>query len=286
MREKTVSKARRQFSFESYKVKIGVRAESETILEEIENRIAETLPGGVKIIEPSEVGHILEVERKRAGEFKIYKDGEMVASGGKDGAAAGDETLHNFLNSQIRLTIAEYAVGKVFLHAGAVARNGKALIIPASSFAGKSSLVAALIKKGALYYSDEYAVLDEDGLVSPFPKTLSLRGIVSDYEQVERSPESLGGVAGKKPVPVGLVLICKYDRRIKNQRKFAPEILSSGQGTLEILAHAIPARFNPKFTLETLCKITSRAIIARCKRGEADEFAELLIDFLDSITES
>lgn len=267
-----------QYSFKSYGVKIGVRAKSKILLKEIEERVGEILPGGVDSIERSEAEHFIDLEKKSGGEFKIYKNGEMVACG----VAADEESFFNFINSQIRLTVAEMAVGKVFLHAGAVGWKGRAVIIPASSFAGKSSLVAALIKKGAVYYSDEYAVLDENGLVSPFPKTLSLRGITDDYKQVERAAESLGGVVGEAPIPVSLVLICKFDRRRKKQKKFAPEILSAGQGMLEILAHTIPIRHDPEFALKILNKITSRAIIARCQRGEAEDFAKLLIDFLDA----
>ena len=268
-----------QYSFKSYGVKLGVRAKSKILLKEIEERIGEILPGGVDSIERSEAEHFIDLEKKSGGEFKIYKNGEMVASGA---ATADEESFFNFINSQIRLTVAEMAVGRVFLHAGAVGWKGRAVIIPASSFAGKSSLVAALIKKGAVYYSDEYAVLDENGLVSPFPKMLSLRGITDDYKQVERAAESLGGVVGEAPIPVSLVLICKFDRRRKKQKKFAPEILSAGQGMLEILAHTIPIRHDPEFALKILYKITSRAIIARCQRGEAEDFAKLLIDFLDA----
>lgn len=277
--------SRRQFSFQSYGVKIGIRAESRTVLETIESRMGEILPFEIELIEASAAERILDVELKGDG-FVIYSEGELVidrSGAGGGSAAEKEEIFFNIINSRIRLTVAEYAVGKVFLHAGAVGWNGRAVIFPGSSFAGKSSLVAALIKRGALYYSDEYAVLDENGLVSPFPKTLSLRGIKNEYAQVERSAESLGGKTGVEPIPVGLVLVCQYDKDLKNGNSFAPEILSAGQGALEIMAHAIPVRFNPKFTVETLYKISSRAIIAKCRRGEAEDFSSLLIDFLNEL---
>lgn len=262
-----------QFSFENYGVKIGVRSDDDEKINEIENRIGEILPGVVRLIEPREAVHIFEVETQKNGSFKIYKNGENIAGGGA-------QAFFDSINSPIRLTVAEFAVGKVFLHAGVVGWKDKAVVIPASSFAGKTTLVAALIKKGALYYSDEYAVLDHDGSVSPFPKSLSVRGIVDDVTQIERTAQSLGGSTGEKAIPVGLVLICKYEKR-KSGEPFAPEILSAGQGMLEILAHAIPIRSSPKFTLDTLQKITSRATIAGCRRGEADAFADSLIGFLN-----
>lgn len=276
MKEKSATnEIRRRLSFESYGARIGIRSESENILRQIENRIAEILPGAIKFIDSREAEHFLDVERKGEFGFAIYKDGENVSN------AADERTFFDFIESQIRLAVAEFAVGRVFLHAGAVGWKGRGVIIPASSFAGKSALVAALIKKGALYYSDEYAVLDEDGRLHPFPKPLSLRGVVDDYRQVERTAQSLGGAVGETPIPVALALICAYKKGGAADEEFAPEILSAGRGMLEILAHTIPVRYNTKFALEILNKISTRAIIAKCKRGEADVFANLLIQFLD-----
>jgi uridine kinase len=41
------------------------------------------------------------------------------------------------------------------------------IAIPGRSFSGKTSLVTALVRAGAVYYSDEFAVIDRDGLVRP-----------------------------------------------------------------------------------------------------------------------
>ena len=68
--------------------------------------------------------------------------------------------------------------------------------LPGHSFSGKSTLVAALVRAGAVYYSDEFAVLDPDGFVHPYAKALSL--------DVARQVEELGGVAGDEPLPARL----------------------------------------------------------------------------------
>ena len=67
-------------------------------------------------------------------------------------------------------------------------------MLPAPSFGGKTTLVAALVRAGAIYYSDEFAVLDEQGFVHPYAKPLSIRG--ADNWQVNHSVASLGGVVG------------------------------------------------------------------------------------------
>ena len=166
----------------------------------------------------------------------------------------------------------------MFLHAGVVARNGRAIIIPASSFSGKTTLVAELIKKGALYYSDEYAVLDENGFVHPFPKMLLVRGIINEFTQVDCTIESFGGEVGVKPIPIGLVLITKYEKTSNPNI----EMLSRGQGIMEMLKHTIPIRYKPEFALEVLNRAVDRAIIAKTKRGEAEFFAGFLLEFFES----
>jgi hypothetical protein len=269
------STTRNQISFEAYGVKLGVRLNANSYLDKIEERIGEILPLGISVIGQDEIEHLLEVTDEKNGNFKIFKDAEMVAN------FPGIENLFDLLASQIRLTVAEYAVGKVFLHAGAVAWKEKAVIIPARSFSGKTTLVAELIKKGALYYSDEYAVLDEEGFLHSFPKTLSMRGIIDDYKQVECSPSSFGAAIGQMPIPVGMVLICKFDKTLKINSEFSLEILSAGQAMLEMIDNTIPITNNPKFVLKILNKISKHAIIAKCQRGEAIEFANFLIEYLD-----
>jgi hypothetical protein len=261
-----------QFKFESYGVKIGVKSNSESFLKKIENHLKNIVPAQYVIDNSLEAEHDFLINVKNNGFYELYKDGEKLTYGDSE------ENFFNFSSSKLRLTIAEYADSKVFLHAGVVGWKGKAIVIPARSFQGKTTLVAELIKQGALYYSDEYAVLNKEGLVYPFPKTLSLRGIVDKYRQVESTPESFGGKVGTEPLEVGLVLITEY----KAGAVWKPKIISAGKGILEILAHTIPIRHKPQFTLQVLNKMANRAIIAKSKRGEAKELVEMLLKFYET----
>jgi hypothetical protein len=69
-----------------------------------------------------------------------------------------DEAL-DALESDLQTFVAEWAKNRVFVHAGVAAWNGKAIVLPGRSRAGKSTLVAALLRAGATYVSDEYAVI-------------------------------------------------------------------------------------------------------------------------------
>ena len=63
----------------------------------------------------------------------------------------------------------------LFLHAGAVVRDGGALLLPALMDSGKSSLVTALLRSGWEYLSDELGPIDPvTGRIYPFPKLISL----------------------------------------------------------------------------------------------------------------
>lgn len=265
--------------FQAYNVKLGIASDEGFYLKCVLERLDEILPDGFEFIEESEIEHLLEIKQKKDGNYQIIyqiiKEGEVLADWRKR------EDFFCLIESRIRLTVAEFAKDKVFLHASAVGWRGKAIIIPASSFAGKTTLVAELIKSGAAYYSDEYAILDEDGFVHPYTKKLSMRGIIDDYKQMDVAAESLGAVVGREPLPVGLVLICRFDKSVDNRKEFRAEILSSGQGIIELLAHSISIRNNPAFVLKVLNKVSSRAIIAKTRRGEAELFAARLIASLN-----
>jgi hypothetical protein len=271
-----------QISFQSFGVKIGVRAESNDLVLEIKNELSNINPNGFEIIDDSAVEHLFEIKSKNPSKTKknksleIFKDGELLI------LLESEENLLAYLQSQIRLTVAEYAESKVFLHAGAVGWKGQAILLPARSFSGKSSLVAELVKKGASYYSDDFAVLDKDGLLHPFHRQISLRGYENKYRQVDFSVESLGGKVGSRPIPIGIVLITKYKEGNKNPEIWKPKILSGGRGIMEILSHTIPIRYNPKFSLEVLNKVSKRAIICKSLRGDSPEFASLLLNFFET----
>lgn len=265
-----------QISFSSFGVRIGIRADSPELLAEIGCSLDKINPGGFLIINNRLAKHLYEIKSKNNKIVEIKKDGQTVD------LWTSEENVLSFLQSRIRLTVAEYARSRVFLHAGAVAWKGQALIIPARSFSGKSSLVAALVKKGALYYSDDFAVLDRKGMLHPFHRNLSLRGIVDKYRQIDFAVETLGGKSGGEPLPVGMVLITGFKEGTKNPEIWKPEILSAGRGVMEMLAHTIPIRHKPKFSLEVLNKVAERAIICKSRRGDASEFADLLLDFFEN----
>ena len=176
------------------------------------------------------------------------------------------------LESDLHLYVAKSARRRVFVHAGVVGWQGRAIVLPGRSFAGKSTLVAALVRAGATYYSDEFAVFDEQGRVHPYARPLSLRQ--ADLARPRRlRPEELGGRAGRQPLPVGLVAVCGY----REGAKWRPRRLTEGQAALALLENTVPARTRPQAVLSTLHQVVPQARLLKGSRGEAEDVAQALL---------
>jgi hypothetical protein len=106
-------------------------------------------------------GHLTLAVAEGDGLCDVFIEGTVVAT-----KMTLPVALH-VLDAQLRARIAYAAPDRIFVHAGVVAVGDRAILLPGMSFAGKSTLVAALVSTGATYLSDEFAVLDAAGLVHP-----------------------------------------------------------------------------------------------------------------------
>lgn len=159
---------------------------------------------------------------------------------------------------------------KLFVHAGVVGWRGKAIVIPGASYSGKSSLVAELVRAGATYYSDEYAVFDRHGRVHPYRRRLSLR---TDGTRTRYVVEAPGGRAGARALSVGLIAITAY----QPGAHWCPESLTPAQAVLALLSNTVVARIRPQLALSTLGRVVPRALALESKRGEAREMVAYLL---------
>lgn len=249
------------FAFTSYGVTLGVRVNDPAIVPVLKAR----LPADAELADAEVVERYLSFilggskpgSRIRAFNM-LYLDHSQAARSHRL-----DDVLDAF-ESWTRLSVAEFAPTRIFVHAGAVGWKGRAILIPGKTQSGKSSLVAELVKAGATYYSDEFAVLDESGLVHPFAKPLSMRESPA-ARQRDVMVEDIGGRVGTDPLPVGLVVLSQY----KADARWDPQNLSPGLGTLEMLANTISARRAAERALLTLERVASGARIIKTERGEA-----------------
>lgn len=175
--------------------------------------------------------------------------------------------------SELQILVADNAQRRIFVHAGVVGRKNQAVVMPGMSLSGKTTLVSKLVQAGAKYYSDEYAVLDENGLVHPFPRPLGIRH-PGEFETSRVDVASLGGVPGSRPLPVRLVISTSY----RAGAKWRPRQLTRGRAVLELLANTVSARSQTKLALATLPKAVRAAEVLKGVRGEADEVVERILE--------
>jgi hypothetical protein len=256
-------------SFTSYGVRVGVRVNKPEALE----MIKQYLPPGWKPSTQSVVRRLYSFvvgghgSRPGVRTFNVlYADAARIAR-----SLNVVEVLES-LEDDLKLMVAEAARRRVFVHAGVVGWKGKAIVIPGRSFTGKTTLVAELVRQGATYYSDEYAVLDERGCVHPYLRPLSIRD--GESGKVQRvMAASLGGKHGTKPLRVGMVVVSNY----REGARWRPRKLSAGEGALEMLANTVPARSRPEEAFSALRELVPHAQILKGVRGEASEMVDSIL---------
>ena len=189
---------------------------------------------------------------------------------------AGLEPLLDQLACDLMVHVANHAPDYVFMHAGVVAWQGRAVLLPGTSFAGKTTLVAELVGAGAIYYSDEYAVLDDRGRVHPYARDLQIRTEGSS-EQRSVPVSQLNGRTGIDPLPVSLVVFTEY----VEGSEWRTEPVSPGMAALEMLRHTIPVQRIPARVMAALARVMETATALRSPRGEARDAASCILLAMD-----
>ena len=260
------------YCFESYGVLVRLESNSREVLDQAVLTARSALLEQTVEIPCSRAEQTFSLQVGPGGKCGIIQNGEVIITG------ETDFKFWKFFDSLVRILIADFASSVVFLHAGVVGWRGKALVLPGNSFFGKTTLVAALVRAGAEYYSDEYAVLDGQGLVQPFARALSLRTDGASVVESRVRIESLGGIAGNKPIPIGCVLFTRYEPESVPNYRF----LSAGQGIVEVIGQTIAIKRNTEFALKVLKKAFSNAIIVKSPRPDAAKFADVFLEFVDN----
>ncbi len=197
----------------------------------------------------------------------LYADSMPVA---RD--AALDQVLAT-LETDLHRYTAEATCDMTFLHAGVVGWQGSAIVVPGRSLSDKTTLVREMLRLGATYYSDEFAAVDDSGLVHPFARPLGIREHPS-FAQTKYTAEGLGAASGVKPLPMGMAVICKYEAGAQ----WRPVPLSQGQGALELLANSVAVRSQPHQTFRRLQMLVRHSAFIKGMRGEAHEAAASILN--------
>lgn len=215
--------------------------------------------------------HIFVFGRDQERGFFVEHNGELATCGDIE------RGVFKYFDSYVRVRVGEYCPNRVFVHSGVVGINGKALLIPGNSFSGKSTLVLELVKLGAEYFSDEFAILDEQGNVHPYARPINMRTDDGKYRPYTVDVGNAGSQTVK--LPVGAVLFTNY----KEGSAFRPKILSPAEGIMTITPFTLPIRINPAYTIRVLQQVMNSALIVRSKRTHAPRFAQILLQYLSKV---
>jgi hypothetical protein len=111
--------------------------------------------------------HVYELRALRDGVGALYKDGSQVQRGNGPGA------MLTWVVADVSANVLANADDVVAVHAGAVSRDGVAVLLPAPPDHGKTTTTIGLIRAGFDLLSDECAAIGlVDGVVHPFPRPL------------------------------------------------------------------------------------------------------------------
>jgi len=164
----------------------------------------------------------------------------------------GDVIYH--LTDRIVFHIADKAENVHCLHAAAVAKDNKALVIPANSGAGKSTFTTWLAANGFDYLTDELILVSDDGQLDGVARPIQIKapGLDAiDHLIVEKSLVQKGKFVTALPVAcLGGVQVAADKQqlsslvfpRYKKGAEFVFEQLSSADAGMSLMANHVNAR--------------------------------------------
>ena len=264
------------FAFNCHGARVGIRVNEPAVLRQIPAH----LPPGWKRVSSPVVDNLYsfvvggDVPNSRVKRFHL-----LYAGSGQLARSLKLEDVFDALEADLDYRVAVGSRDRLFVRAGVVGYRGRAVVILGPHGGGRSTLVAAMVKAGATYYSDEYAVFDTRGRVHPYPRPLALPG-ENGAPPSRRSAKRLGGRSGRAPLPLGLIVVTEH----KSGARWRPEALSPGQAVLALMEHTVPARIRPAFALEVLRHAVADPVALRGWRGAAAQVAPALLRRLEQLS--
>lgn len=262
---------------DAFGVRIGLRSDSSSLLRRAAARWTAV---GARVVTVGEAGT---PDVRVEGLMSLHSRARDVTASSRpmltfyDGAtrvahsADRDEVL-DALDATVRIGVADLSPTRLFVHAGVVAYEGEAIVVAGGTLAGKTTLVQALLERGASYYSDDAAVIDDEGKVHPFAKPLAVRASV-DAPQRPVAPEALGAKVGAEPLRAGVVAIVRY----RAGAAWRPGTLGGGAATLAMLPHTGGVQSRPGRAFTMLGRLLGGATVLRGIRGDAAACADQLL---------
>ncbi|MEM7342283.1 MAG: hypothetical protein AAF467_26825 [Actinomycetota bacterium] len=168
----------------------------------------------------------------------------------------------------------------LMVHAAVATSRGRCVVLPGWGEAGKSTLVAGLVRAGWRYGSDELAVFSLDGELEPYARPISIdvgayglfpelldKGYRTDAEQWHVRPDHVA------PDPLGLlpepthVLFPLYEPNAPT----VVEPISPAHALHRLIGHAVNLGDHPRFGFQRLAQLAERCQTATMRSGDLNE---------------
>lgn len=197
------------------------------------------------------------------------------------------EAARELLHATIKLLMTA-RTDLLWLHAGAAAHEGQALIFCAPSAHGKSTLISHLIGRGWQYYSDEIAVVDPGrGTVLPFPLQPHMR-------VHQGAPLSGAAIYALRKIPISIaphavatqpailngIYFLAYD---PGGARALLTPCSPGETVLELLSNSLAFTASRSAEMHDMCRLAGRVNAARLVYAKANEAVESVLDSVSLI---
>ena len=238
--------------------------------EDLSTRLLEVLPPGRSPCDPEQATGHFDLRTSDADAYELKMGGAPLVENATLDVALG------MLEAQIRMFIAVNARDWIFVHAGAVARDGEG-----SRISGRELLRQDHAGRGA----------------GPGGRDLLLRRIRRAGCRWPSTPVCAAAIDSwrRRRADARATRWRAWWRRGGGERRgerrgrhalsdrdgaWQPRRLSSGEGMVALLANTVPAQERPEESLRVLSRAVTGAIVLESDRGEAGPVAAALLDEL------
>ncbi|MBK8907870.1 MAG: hypothetical protein IPM60_08170 [Rhodospirillales bacterium] len=261
------SAAAETLCYHCFDATIGIRAERNGLIGAVLDRLPPcwqpTVPGET-------VDATIGLERRNAP-GALAGDTWTLLIDGRPILRSSDRTvIARAVEDALHVMVAAHSHRFVFVRAGVVRHRDRVILLPGAPGAGTTALVEALVRCGAAYFSDAFAILDREGGVHPYAVPLAAR---------QPSDAPLKPLPAAGPCGIGVIACLRYG----GPRSWHVSETSLEDTARALIAHTLFAHQTPERTLRALsAAFTADAAALSGERGEADEAAQHLLALLDN----
>ena len=230
------------------------------------------------------VDHTLSLAESGTGQFLVHLDGIRRVET-RSPAVAFARLIWEANRQAI-----EHTADRVLLHAAAAAIDGRGVVITGPMGAGKSTLVATIVRDGAAYLTDEVVAIDPvRAMVDPYPKPIALGGFGLTIPPVLEPlrptlPAGIDRYVGDRwlvapqavapRTPIAAVIVPRYDPDATPSL----EPLRPADALVALAEHAFNLATDGQRALDTLAAVAETAACFRLVSADPDAAAALIAD--------